>query len=93
VKCGAGGILLDRRTAVRGALPLCEESVRPQRTTKARNSRAPCPQPALGQQYPVGGFFAGITKPQPDRLDTAHPCVLGVPQTGRAEPGRPRDDR
>jgi 2-polyprenyl-6-methoxyphenol hydroxylase-like FAD-dependent oxidoreductase len=35
---------------------------------------------ALGQQYPVGGF-AGITKPSPDRLDTAHPYVLGIPQT------------
>ena len=36
---------------------------------------------ALGQQYPVGGFFAGITKASPDRLDTAHPYVLGIPQT------------
>ncbi|MCM0673275.1 rifampin monooxygenase [Micromonospora phytophila] len=36
---------------------------------------------ALGQQYPVGGFFAGISKPSPDRLDTAHPYVLGIPQT------------
>jgi rifampicin monooxygenase len=36
---------------------------------------------ALGQKYPVGGFFAGIPKPSPDRLDTAHPYVLGIPQT------------
>ncbi len=35
---------------------------------------------ALGQQYPVGGFFAGIAKPSPE-LDTAHPYVLGIPQT------------
>jgi 2-polyprenyl-6-methoxyphenol hydroxylase-like FAD-dependent oxidoreductase len=35
---------------------------------------------ALGKQYPVGGFFAGIAKPSPDRLDTAHPYVLGIPQ-------------
>ncbi len=35
---------------------------------------------ALGQQYPVGGFFAGIRKPSPERLDTAHPYVLGIPQ-------------
>ncbi|SEL54993.1 rifampin monooxygenase [Rhodococcus maanshanensis] len=35
---------------------------------------------ALGKQYPVGGFFAGITKPRPDRLDTAHPYILGIPQ-------------
>jgi 2-polyprenyl-6-methoxyphenol hydroxylase-like FAD-dependent oxidoreductase len=33
----------------------------------------------LGTQYPVGGF-AGISKPAPDRLDTAHPYVLGIPQ-------------
>jgi 2-polyprenyl-6-methoxyphenol hydroxylase-like FAD-dependent oxidoreductase len=36
---------------------------------------------ALGQQYPLGGFFAGISKPAPDRLDTAHRYVLGIPQT------------
>jgi len=36
---------------------------------------------ALGQQYPVGGFFAGVNKPAPERLDTAHPYVLGIPQT------------
>ncbi|SDI16586.1 2-polyprenyl-6-methoxyphenol hydroxylase [Actinokineospora alba] len=35
----------------------------------------------LGQQYPAGGFFAAIAKPSPDRLDTAHPYVLGIPQT------------
>ena len=34
-----------------------------------------------GQQYPLGGFFAGIKKPAPDRLDTAHPYILGIPQT------------
>jgi 2-polyprenyl-6-methoxyphenol hydroxylase-like FAD-dependent oxidoreductase len=36
---------------------------------------------ALGRQFPVGGYFAGIAKPAPDRLDTAHPYVLGIPQT------------
>ncbi|MFF5177847.1 rifampin monooxygenase [Micromonospora sp. NPDC000316] len=35
---------------------------------------------ALGQRYPVGGFFAAITKPSPGGLDTAHPYVLGIPQ-------------
>ncbi|GAA2568280.1 MULTISPECIES: rifampin monooxygenase [Streptomyces] len=34
-----------------------------------------------GRQYPLGGFFAGITKPRPDRLDSAHAYVLGIPQT------------
>ena len=36
---------------------------------------------AHGQQYPLGGFFAGITKPAPAHLDTAHAYVLGIPQT------------
>ncbi|WP_117210428.1 rifampin monooxygenase [Allorhizocola rhizosphaerae] len=36
---------------------------------------------AHGRQFPLGGFFAGISKPQPDRLDTAHPYVLSIPQT------------
>ncbi|MEV5124346.1 rifampin monooxygenase [Streptomyces decoyicus] len=35
---------------------------------------------SLGKQYPAGGFFAGIAKPSPERLDTAHPYVLGIPQ-------------
>ncbi|HJT92680.1 MAG TPA: FAD-dependent monooxygenase, partial [Mycobacterium sp.] len=35
---------------------------------------------AHGKQHPLGGFFAGINKPAPDRLDTAHPYVLGIPQ-------------
>jgi 2-polyprenyl-6-methoxyphenol hydroxylase-like FAD-dependent oxidoreductase len=35
---------------------------------------------ALGKQHPLGGFFAGIAKPSPDHLDTAHPYVLSIPQ-------------
>jgi 2-polyprenyl-6-methoxyphenol hydroxylase-like FAD-dependent oxidoreductase len=35
---------------------------------------------ALGRQYPLSGSFAGIRKPAPDRLDTAHPYILGIPQ-------------
>ena len=35
---------------------------------------------ALGRQHPLGGFFAGITRPQPDGLDTAHAYVLAIPQ-------------
>jgi rifampicin monooxygenase len=35
----------------------------------------------LGKQYPLGGHFAGITKPAPERLDTAHGYVFGMPQT------------
>jgi 2-polyprenyl-6-methoxyphenol hydroxylase-like FAD-dependent oxidoreductase len=36
---------------------------------------------AHGQQVVAGGFFAGITKQWPERLDTAHPYVLAIPQT------------
>ena len=36
---------------------------------------------AHGKRYPLGGFFAAIDKPAPDRLDTAHAYVLGIPQT------------
>ena len=35
---------------------------------------------ALGKQHPVGSLFAGIAKPAPDQLDTAHPYILGIPQ-------------
>ncbi len=35
---------------------------------------------ALGRQHPIGGF-AAITKPTPERLDTAHPYALAMPQT------------
>ncbi|WP_063043448.1 rifampin monooxygenase [Nocardia pseudovaccinii] len=35
---------------------------------------------ALGKQYPLGGFFAGIRKPQPEGLDTTYRYVLSIPQ-------------
>ncbi|MER6330202.1 rifampin monooxygenase [Streptomyces sp. NPDC001034] len=33
-----------------------------------------------GKKHPLGGFFAGIPKPTPRGLDTAHGYVLGIPQ-------------
>ncbi|MFC6882026.1 MULTISPECIES: rifampin monooxygenase [Actinomadura] len=33
-----------------------------------------------GRMHPVRGHFAGIVKPAPERLDTAHPYVLAIPQ-------------
>ncbi|MCY9787572.1 rifampin monooxygenase [Nocardiopsis sp. EMB25] len=33
-----------------------------------------------GQKFTVGGFFAGLGTSWPDRLDTAHSYVLGIPQ-------------
>jgi len=35
---------------------------------------------ALGKQYPLRGSFAGIIKPSPERLDTAHAYLLGILQ-------------
>ncbi|MFG1925078.1 rifampin monooxygenase [Cryptosporangium sp. NPDC048952] len=36
---------------------------------------------AVGTQYPkMGGSFAGIDKPWPDQMDTAHGYTLGLPQ-------------
>ncbi|GAA4283758.1 rifampin monooxygenase [Brevibacterium daeguense] len=35
---------------------------------------------ALGQQHPLGGMFAGIVRPPPADLDTAHGYILGIPQ-------------
>jgi 2-polyprenyl-6-methoxyphenol hydroxylase-like FAD-dependent oxidoreductase len=35
---------------------------------------------AHGTRYPLGGAFAGIPKPAPAGLDTAHPYILGIPQ-------------
>ncbi|MEU3650564.1 rifampin monooxygenase [Lentzea sp. NPDC034063] len=33
-----------------------------------------------GQTHPLAGFFAGIDKPAPERLNTKYPVVLGLPQ-------------
>ncbi|MFB4314781.1 rifampin monooxygenase [Actinomadura sp. 21ATH] len=35
---------------------------------------------AHGRKYPLGGGFAGIAKPLPDGVDTAHAYLLGIPQ-------------
>ncbi|MGV9251187.1 rifampin monooxygenase [Streptomyces sp. NPDC003697] len=35
---------------------------------------------AAGRKFQAGGVFGGIVKPWPDRLDTAHPYGLAVPQ-------------
>ncbi|MCD9194768.1 rifampin monooxygenase [Streptomyces albireticuli] len=34
----------------------------------------------VSEKFQVGGFFGGIHKPWPDRLDTAHPYGLTTPQ-------------
>jgi rifampicin monooxygenase len=35
---------------------------------------------ANGKQYELGGHFAGIDKPRPERLDSAHAYTLAIPQ-------------
>ncbi|MEV6670064.1 rifampin monooxygenase [Streptomyces sp. NPDC051162] len=35
---------------------------------------------ATSEKFSVGGLFGGIMKPWPDRLDTAHPYGVAVPQ-------------
>jgi 2-polyprenyl-6-methoxyphenol hydroxylase-like FAD-dependent oxidoreductase len=35
---------------------------------------------AEGRQYRLGGYFAAIDKPWPERMDTAHSYILGIPQ-------------
>ncbi|MDP3889765.1 FAD-dependent monooxygenase [Nocardioides sp.] len=34
----------------------------------------------FGQRYPLSGYFAGVPKPLPPDLDTAHAYILGMPQ-------------
>ncbi|MEV0585932.1 rifampin monooxygenase [Nonomuraea sp. NPDC050310] len=33
-----------------------------------------------GKKFQLGGYFAGIMKPWPEGMDTAHPYLLGLPQ-------------
>ncbi|MFF3515606.1 rifampin monooxygenase [Streptomyces sp. NPDC002573] len=35
---------------------------------------------AVSEKFRAGGFFGGIHKPWPERLDTAHPYGLSIPQ-------------
>jgi 2-polyprenyl-6-methoxyphenol hydroxylase-like FAD-dependent oxidoreductase len=34
-----------------------------------------------GKTYKLGGFFAGISRPWPEGMDTAHAYMLGIPQS------------
>ncbi|MEV7073736.1 rifampin monooxygenase [Streptomyces sp. NPDC093990] len=36
---------------------------------------------AHGRRFTAGGYFAGIDRPWPDGLDTAHAYILAIPQT------------
>ncbi|MFI9407154.1 rifampin monooxygenase [Nocardia sp. NPDC052316] len=91
---GAGptGVLLASELRLQGVRPVVlEQDTEPTKVVRALGLHARsieildqrgalAPFLALGRKHPVGGFFAGIAKPSP-RLDTAHPYVLGIPQT------------
>ncbi|MGQ0837685.1 rifampin monooxygenase [Actinokineospora sp.] len=92
--CGPTGLLLAAELQLHGVHALVlDKDAEPTRIVRALGLHARSVEVldqrgllerflALGQQYPVDGFFAGITKPlPPDRLGTAHPYVLGIPQT------------
>jgi 2-polyprenyl-6-methoxyphenol hydroxylase-like FAD-dependent oxidoreductase len=95
IVAGAGptGLMLASELRLHGVhAPVLEKETEPTRYVRALGLHARSVEVmdqrgllgrflALGQQYPLRGFFAGITKPPPDRLDTAHPYVLGIPQT------------
>src|SRR5215207_11008918 len=90
---GPTGVMLASELRLQGVHPLVlEKDAEPTRIARALGLHARSVEImdqrgllarflALGKQYPLSGFFAGINKPAPDRLDTAHPYVLGIPQT------------
>jgi 2-polyprenyl-6-methoxyphenol hydroxylase-like FAD-dependent oxidoreductase len=91
--CGPTGLMLASELRLHGVHALVlEKEAEPTRIVRALGLHARSVEVmdqrgllerflALGRQFAVGGFFAGINKPSPDRLDTAHPYVLGIPQT------------
>jgi 2-polyprenyl-6-methoxyphenol hydroxylase-like FAD-dependent oxidoreductase len=91
--CGPTGLMLAAELRLHGVHTLVlEKEAEPTRIVRALGLHARSIEVmdqrgllerflALGKQFAVGGFFAGITKSWPDRLDTAHPYVLGIPQT------------
>jgi 2-polyprenyl-6-methoxyphenol hydroxylase-like FAD-dependent oxidoreductase len=90
---GPTGVMLASELRLQGVhAPVLEKEAEPTRIVRALGLHARSIEVldqrgllerflALGTQYPLGGFFAGIPKPAPERLDTAHPYVLGIPQT------------
>ncbi len=92
VGCGPTGLMLGGELRLHGVHALVlEKDAAPTRVVRALGLHARSIEVmdqrgllerflAFGKQYPLGGFFAGIPKPSPERLDTAHPYVLGIPQ-------------
>jgi 2-polyprenyl-6-methoxyphenol hydroxylase-like FAD-dependent oxidoreductase len=91
--CGPTGVMLASELRLQGVHALVlEKEAEPTRVVRALGLHARSIEVMdqrgllerflpLGTRHPVGRFFAGIDKPSPDRLDTAHPYTLGIPQT------------
>ncbi len=91
--CGPTGLMLAGELRLHGVRVLVvEKEAKPTKVVRALGLHARSIEVmdqrgllerflALGQLYPVGSFFAAISKPSPERLDTAHPYVLGIRQT------------
>jgi 2-polyprenyl-6-methoxyphenol hydroxylase-like FAD-dependent oxidoreductase len=91
--CGPTGVMLASELRLQGVHALVlEKEAQPTRVVRALGLHARSIEVMdqrgllerflpLGTRHPLGRFFAGITKPSPDRLDTAHPYTLGIPQT------------
>ncbi|MBP2327584.1 2-polyprenyl-6-methoxyphenol hydroxylase-like FAD-dependent oxidoreductase [Kibdelosporangium banguiense] len=90
--CGPTGLMLASELRLQGVHALVlEKDTEPTKVVRALGMHARTIEVldqrgllerflAVGQQHPVGSFFAGIAKPTPERLDTAHPYVLSIPQ-------------
>jgi 2-polyprenyl-6-methoxyphenol hydroxylase-like FAD-dependent oxidoreductase len=91
--CGPTGLMLACELRLHGVHALVlEKEAEPTRVVRALGLHARSVEVmdqrgllerflALGKRHEVGGFFAGLGKRWPERLDTAHSYVLGIPQT------------
>ena len=90
--CGPTGLMLAGELRLHGVrVVVLEKEAHPTKQARARGLHARSIELmdqrglleqflALGEQFRVGGFFAGLADHWPERLDTAHSYVLGIPQ-------------
>ena len=92
VGCGPTGLMLAGELRLHGVRVLVlEKEAEPTKQSRARGLHARSIELmdqrglleqflAAGEQFRVGGFFAGLASHWPEQLDTAHSYVLGIPQ-------------
>jgi rifampicin monooxygenase len=90
--CGPTGLMLASELRLHGVQVLVlEKEAEPTKAVRALGLHARSVEVmaqrgllerflAHGKQYQMGGYFAGIDKPWPSQLDTAHSYILGIPQ-------------